>query len=266
MIMDPAHPNTAKAAVLVRRRGERHDHSIHIVDHSITSSITMKQKVFRPSLNDVDRISLGKGAQRRGTGSRYVPHRLNQDERQLYNHAKENNYLVVKGTAYRRRRKGSPLCNTFRQRCDALEQLCIVIEKYTSGDRIKIDFSTLRVRDDAHQVSQICNLMNAKYPDLIDHTTNYCKDVNIDWEALQNKSIWNIEPRLVNVEPVDRAVAKNIAEDVLNERFTDMVDDKMQREDQSGWSAIEDDSSDDAEDASGSRIDDETDEIDWDDI
>eukprot|EP00956_Cyclotella_meneghiniana_P010234 scaffold14139_cov74-Cyclotella_meneghiniana.AAC.6 len=42
----------------------------------------MKQKVFRPTLDDVERLSLGKGARKRGTGSRHIPHRLNQDERQ----------------------------------------------------------------------------------------------------------------------------------------------------------------------------------------
>ena len=239
----------------------------------VASSNTMKQKVYRPSLNDVERISLGKGAHKRGTGSYYVPHRLNADERQLYNQAKEKNYLVIRGTAYRRRRKGSPVCNTFRQRCDALEQLCVVIEKDASnGDRIKIDFSTLRVRDDTHHVLQICNLLNDKYPGLMDNTTNYCTDAKqIEWEVLQNKAIWNVEPRLLIVEPVDRAVAKNIAQDVLKERFADIEVSTIQPCDESDCGAIlVDQSLDDAEGASasesGMKNATEIDEIDWNDI
>ena len=35
----------------------------------------------RPDISDVERISRGEGAKRRGTGSREVPHRLNEAER-----------------------------------------------------------------------------------------------------------------------------------------------------------------------------------------
>jgi len=177
-----------------------------------------KQKVFRPSLDDVERISLGKGARKRGTGSRYVCHRLNQDERQLYDQAKHKNYLIVRGTAYRRRRKGSPVCNTFRQRCDALEQICIIIEKHSSGDIIKIDFSTLRMGDDAAHVSRIWNLMVEKHPDLMENAKDCCRDATIDWEAVQNNSIWGVNERLLVIECVhDRAAAKELAEAVLKE-------------------------------------------------
>lgn len=175
----------------------------------------MKEKVFRPTLDDVERISLGKGARKRGTGSRYVPHRLNRDERQLYDQAKKKNYLIVKGTAYRRERKGSPLCNTFRQRCDALDQICIIIEKYSFGDRIKIDFSTLRVRDDRTHVSQIWNLLIAAYPDLVENANNQSKDISIDWMAVKSSSIWVIKERPLTVDCADRSIAKSLAEDVL---------------------------------------------------
>lgn len=177
----------------------------------------MKHKVFRPTLDDVERISLGKGARKRGTGSRYVPHRLNRDERQLYDQAKRNNYLVVKGTAYRRERKGSPLCNTFRQRCDALEQICIIIEKYSFGDRIKIDFSTLRLRDDRVHVSQIWNLLISSYPDLMENAKDCSRDSSIGLEALQSSSIWDIGERLITIDCDDRKATKSLAEDVLKE-------------------------------------------------
>ena len=174
-------------------------------------------KVFRPTLDDVERISLGKGARKRGTGSRYVCHRLNQDERRLYEQAKQNNYLMVKGTAYRRERKGSPVCNTFRQRCDALEQICIIIEKHSFGDRIKIDLSTLRVQDDAGCVSQIWTLLSTKYPDLISNVQDQSQGLKINWDDVQKNPIWDVKERLIVIECDDRLVVKSLAEDLLKE-------------------------------------------------
>lgn len=182
----------------------------------------MKQKVFRPTLDDVERLSLGKGARKRGTGSRDIPHRLNQDERALYDEAKDNNYLIIKGTAYRRERKGSPLYNTFRQRCDSLGQICIVVEKYGAGDTLKIDFSTLRVEDDRAHIMQILDLLKKKYPDVIDNLTNNCTDKAIDLNAVRNNPIWNIEPRLLTVHCIiDRLMAKSISEVILRESFVE---------------------------------------------
>lgn len=40
-------------------------------------------------------------------------------------------YLAVRGTGYRKERKGNPLPNIFRQWCDAKEVPCIVIEQVT---------------------------------------------------------------------------------------------------------------------------------------
>ena len=47
------------------------------VDKSCFKGLT---SAARPTLDDVERISYGQGAKRRGTGSRQVPHRLNGDE------------------------------------------------------------------------------------------------------------------------------------------------------------------------------------------
>ncbi|KAL7513889.1 hypothetical protein ACHAXN_011614 [Cyclotella atomus] len=183
----------------------------------------MKQKVFRPTLDDVERLSLGRSARKRGTGSRSIPHRLNQDERSLYNQAKDANYLIVKGTAYRRERKGSPLCNTFRQRCDALGQVCVVIEKYGGGDVVKIDFSTLRVSRDEVCVDQIMDLLSRKYPEVMKGVSNCCEG-SIDLEAIEHNPIWNVEPRLLIVDSIsDRVVAKSIAEDVMKESLDSFV-------------------------------------------
>lgn len=40
-------------------------------------------------MDDVDRLSKGGAAKRRGTGSFHIPHRLNSDERPVYEAAKK---------------------------------------------------------------------------------------------------------------------------------------------------------------------------------
>ena len=52
-------------------------------------SIASVPQVWRPSLDDVQRISTGDAAKHRGTGSRAVPHRLNAEERKAYDLAKQ---------------------------------------------------------------------------------------------------------------------------------------------------------------------------------
>ena len=131
----------------------------------------MKVKVFRPHLDDVERLSYGKGAKKqRGTGSRSICHRLNQNERKLYDLAKKAGYLSMRGTGYRKERSGSPLWNIFRQRCDALGDICVVVEKRygeKGGDVVVIDFSTLRVWNDDRFVESILDkVFKVNYPDL----------------------------------------------------------------------------------------------------
>lgn len=76
-------------------------------------------KSVRPSLDDVERISRGDAAKRRGTGSRMVPHRLNQSERKEWVLAKKRRFLLLRGSGYRKERGASPLANIYRQFCDA---------------------------------------------------------------------------------------------------------------------------------------------------
>ena len=192
-----------------------------------------KPKVFRPHLDDVECLSYGKGAKKqRGTGSRMVCHRLNQQERTLFELAKQTSILTVRGTGYRKNRKGSPLYNIFRQRCDALEQLCIIIEKYTDTDRVVIDFSTLRVKNDDTFVTQILNnVFQTKYPQqyqqitpLIPNNENQKPYTSpffsnpIKWNEIQENPIWAVDERLITV-CCDRDIAKSLAMDVLNESY-----------------------------------------------
>ena len=74
---------------------------------------------WRPTLDDVDRISWGRNAKKKGTGSRGVPHRLNDDERSLYDFARRKGFVEIGGSGWRRRRSDAPLVNTYRSWCDA---------------------------------------------------------------------------------------------------------------------------------------------------
>jgi len=103
-------------------------------------------QVWRPTMDDVERISRGLSARQRGTGSRATPHRLNAEERRAFEIARNvKHFLEVRGTGYRRERKGSPLQNTWRLWCDARSMPAIVLEKDSSGtDSVHIDLATLR--------------------------------------------------------------------------------------------------------------------------
>mmetsp|Transcript_3531 Transcript_3531/g.4685 ORF Transcript_3531/g.4685 Transcript_3531/m.4685 type:complete len:229 (+) Transcript_3531:56-742(+) len=228
----------------------------------------MKERVFRPNLDDVERLSYGNGAKKRGTGSKYVCHRLNQNERRLYDLAKEAGFLSIKGTGYRKERKGSPLCNTFRQRCDALEKLCIIIEKRIEGDRILIDFSTLRVKNDSPHVSLVMeNVLKTKYPDLYKIAQNHCKNSKVDWEKVQMNPIWGVNERFVQIN-CDRDVARSLAVDVLKEslcfhkkiidRENEIVEETVQK--------LEHANEEERSIAENEYDQDEDDGIDWDDI
>ena len=85
----------------------------------LSSTRLFASKNVRPSLDDVERISRGDAAKRRGTGSRMVPHRLNQSERKEWVLAKKRRFLLLRGSGYRKERGASPLANIYRQFCDA---------------------------------------------------------------------------------------------------------------------------------------------------
>ncbi|KAL4520968.1 hypothetical protein Ndes2526B_g00147 [Nannochloris sp. 'desiccata'] len=125
----------------------------------ITTSSNLKRQNFRsfcpraaskiqperPTLDDVQRLSEGRAARTRGYGSRQIPHRLNADERQEYNRAKERGFLTLKGSGYRAERKGAPLANIWRQFNDANGRPCIVIEQQGPLDTVLLDLSPLRL-------------------------------------------------------------------------------------------------------------------------
>ena len=106
--------------------------------------------VWRPTVDDVERISWGKPAKKKGTGSRGVPHRLNSDERDLYEMARRKGWLEVAGSGWRTQRREAPLSNTYRSLCDARAQPCLVLHKSSDGleDEVAVDLSPLRTPRD----------------------------------------------------------------------------------------------------------------------
>ena len=105
----------------------------------------------RISKDDVERLSRGQPAKKKGCGSRGVPHRLNEEERAAFERAARNGFVTLEGTGYRRGRKGSPLANIHRQWCDARAKPQIVLCKASGGrmlDNIIVDLSPLRCIDE----------------------------------------------------------------------------------------------------------------------
>ena len=100
----------------------------------------------RPSKDDVERISWGKAAKKKGTGSRGVPHRLNDEERKAFEVAKRKGFVETAGSGYRQERADAPLVNTWRNWCDAVAKPCVAVHKGIP-DTIVVDLSPLRTQE-----------------------------------------------------------------------------------------------------------------------
>lgn len=115
---------------------------------------------WRPTVNDVERISWGKPAKKKGTGSRGVPHRLNEDERFLFDQARRKGFLEIAGSGWRSQRREAPLLNSYRSLCDARGQASIVLHKSTSGiDELVVDISPLRTPEKFSHIAEVCQQM-----------------------------------------------------------------------------------------------------------
>lgn len=116
-----------------------------------------RMDVWRPDVNDVERISWGKPAKKKGTGSRGVPHRLNLEERFLFDNARKKGYLETEGSGWRSQRREAPLLNTYRSLCDSRGQVSIVLHKRSTGmDELVCDLSPLRNPEIYHDVALRC--------------------------------------------------------------------------------------------------------------
>ena len=95
--------------------------------------------------DDVDAISWGRRAKTRGVGSRGVPHRLNGDERTMYDIARNKGFVELRGSGWRKERADSPLRNTYRSWCDAVAVPAIFLHKGAEGvDEVVVDLTPLR--------------------------------------------------------------------------------------------------------------------------
>ena len=113
---------------------------------------------WRPTIDDVDRISWGRNAKQKGTGSRGVPHRLNDEERTLYDMARSKGFVEIGGSGWRRQRSASPLTNTYRSWSDARGVPAIYVHKSRDGstDEVVVDLSTLRTPSTFEAAAAFC--------------------------------------------------------------------------------------------------------------
>jgi hypothetical protein len=124
---------------------------------AIPPSIVAETNCWRPTKGDVDAISWGRRAKKRGTGSRGVPHRLNDDERTQFDVGRARGFVELRGSGWRRQRSDAPLRNTYRSWCDATAVAAIFVHKGGDGlDEVVIDFSPLRAPEQFEAAAQLC--------------------------------------------------------------------------------------------------------------
>ena len=137
---------------------------------SDTTFWSSNQDCWRPDVRDVERISFGQPAKKKGTGSRGIPHRLNEDERRSFDQARRQGFLQVTGTAWRSQRRDAPLLNTYRSLSDARGKPAIVLHKLSptsSGDhedKLVVDLSPLRFPEEFDTVgNELKAMIQAEY-------------------------------------------------------------------------------------------------------
>ena len=126
---------------------------------------------WRPDVRDVERISFGQPAKKKGTGSRGIPHRLNEDERRSFDQARRQGFLQVTGSARRSQRRDAPLLNTYRSLSDARGRPAIVLHKLSPtsslgdhADMLVVDLSPLRLPDEFDAVGkELKAMIEAEY-------------------------------------------------------------------------------------------------------
>lgn len=178
----------------------------------------------RPSLDDVERISRGQAAKKRGTGSRNVPHRLNEMERREWDLAKKRRYLLVRGTGWRKERGDSPLANIYRQLCDAHAVPCISVQRGVGGgadgsllEIVTVDLSPLRTLQFGEVVDVVkSESASGAFPSLVsldDNTDTALRYTDAPpAEIFDNEVIWRIQAFGLTATFGSRKEAKAFAE------------------------------------------------------
>ncbi|KAJ8605853.1 hypothetical protein CTAYLR_000535 [Chrysophaeum taylorii] len=115
---------------------------------------------------------------KKGTGSRGIPHRLNQAERKAFEIAKRKGFAEIAGSGWRRERRDAPLANTWRNWCDAVARPAIILHK---PDVVVVDLSPLRRGDNAVVESVALRLAEEKggeikilFDDVVDDDVAWC--------------------------------------------------------------------------------------------
>ena len=86
-----------------------------------------------------------------------MPHRLDRDERLLFDQARRRGFLEISGSGWRSQRRDAPLLNTYRSLCDARGRASIVLHKGRTGmDEIVVDLSPLRLPETFAAVAGAC--------------------------------------------------------------------------------------------------------------
>jgi hypothetical protein len=153
----------------------------------------------------VEKISWGKPAKKKGTGSRGVPHRLNHDEeRKLFDQARRKGFLEVTGSGWRSTRGDAPLVNSYRSLCDARGQVCIILHKGNNGldDQLVIDLSPLRLPDTFEKLET----------DIISYV-----DMPVRSKSLEEEEEEELDIQMDGSEDDDEIIAGN-SEDAWNNR------------------------------------------------
>jgi len=216
-------------------------------------------KKARPSLDDVERISKGQAARKRGVGSRAVPHRLNEEERIEWVNAKSRQYLMLRGSGWRRERGDSPLANIYRQLCDAKNIPCISIAKgigigedvsnsITNSENssnnsnskegaienvVIVDFSPLRLGycEDVTHMAQLCLSAAGVFPSLI-HVEDQSDPRELGWAEedmnFDSDPIWRLPVHRVLASFSNRAESKAFAEVLVSELITKKMKSKKE--------------------------------------
>lgn len=179
----------------------------------------VKKSDVRPSLDDVERISKGQAAKKRGTGSRGVPHRLNEAERKEWDLAKKRRFLLLRGSGWRKERGDSPLANIYRQFCDSQGILCVTVSRGVGNppvDEAIIDFSPLRTKD-VGDIAKDCIAQASGLSSFLATTDNSNVDL-LGWENAQElfdeEVIWRIPVFSVVATFSDRADSRLFAETI----------------------------------------------------
>ena len=177
---------------------------------------------IRPSLDDVEKISYGQAAKRRGIGSRGVPHRLNSEERLEWDLAKKRKFLVLRGTGFRKERGDSPLANSWRNWADATGCLAISIQRSNDdkgpADSLIVDFSPLRTTINLDLLSKEIQGLASKYDSI-----SSIEDTNMQTTGFSNyeislieHAIWTIPVTGVFITFKNRKDAKLLAQEIAD--------------------------------------------------